>query len=535
MSSNKNKTPSKKNGQKNGQKNEPTQARPAAAVQAAGNTNKDTKHNMQKLNKPPAPHTILHNQLAFPSLTDSIEIQESQRTSTRETEEHASSSSHTYMESTYHTPVTTRAKKRVLDTPNENTQSKKQLHRLDESSFESDSDSTDEETRMDQTKETSQYTTRNDSLTTLLITSENENELFFKLAMATPISFRDEVIFRAGQPHKVDISFKNKQIKLIYDNYEQAQEALKITSLLDKPVRLETLSKENTSTFHQQQRQQDESQYARYKKCVIRHVSTLLTEEEIKQELKVQQVTRMKKMDRNTGMLIPLPLAILTYNLDQQIPAKVTIGFLQYATEPYLPKPMRCNNCQRYGHSTKNCRKTTPTCSFCSETHTFENCPNKTDKNNAKCANCKGNHSAAFKGCPTYDVTNRALETRALEGLNYKEALLKVQTITQNSNRPVNITPSNPTQATAAKEDTSIIYKRLDYLKHQNGQLTNFVANLMIVLENTMKVCVDCPKKTEISNQIQSLIADFRQSTLIHYVEDAFNTQPNHNEPEPTQ
>lgn len=69
---------------------------------------------------------------------------------------------------------------------------------------------------------------------------------------------------------------------------------------------------------------------------------------------------------------------------------------------------VRCRNCQRFGHSMKACRATTPTCARCGGSHAGENCSGP-----AKCINCTRHnhqyetnfdirHQASDAGCRTY-------------------------------------------------------------------------------------------------------------------------------------
>lgn len=68
---------------------------------------------------------------------------------------------------------------------------------------------------------------------------------------------------------------------------------------------------------------------------------------------------------------------------------------------------MQCKNCQRFGHGAANCYRP-PVCIKCAEHHGSTNCPvakTSTDgiipPHKLKCANCGGNHTANYFGCPT--------------------------------------------------------------------------------------------------------------------------------------
>lgn len=60
----------------------------------------------------------------------------------------------------------------------------------------------------------------------------------------------------------------------------------------------------------------------------------------------------------------------------------------------------QCKRCQDYGHTTNYCTKT-PKCVKCGERHLIKDCqlPKSAPP---RCANCKSEHTANYKGCPYY-------------------------------------------------------------------------------------------------------------------------------------
>ena len=55
---------------------------------------------------------------------------------------------------------------------------------------------------------------------------------------------------------------------------------------------------------------------------------------------------------------------------------------------PYL----RCNNCQKHGHTIDKCPSNSQVCPHCAGSHTYENCTKKHNPNLRKCANCSSNN-----------------------------------------------------------------------------------------------------------------------------------------------
>jgi hypothetical protein len=94
-----------------------------------------------------------------------------------------------------------------------------------------------------------------------------------------------------------------------------------------------------------------------------------------------------------------------------------------HRTKQYIPNPIRCANCQRYGHPAKVCRSY-PRCPRCSGSHTFQNCPDKNSTEfTPRCVNCNEDHSAAYKGCTAYSNAKSISEIKISEGISYAAAI----------------------------------------------------------------------------------------------------------------
>ncbi|GBN45608.1 hypothetical protein AVEN_250962-1 [Araneus ventricosus] len=77
---------------------------------------------------------------------------------------------------------------------------------------------------------------------------------------------------------------------------------------------------------------------------------------EILEELSSQGVTAVRRINiKREGKLIPTKHIILTFN-STKLPSTIKAGFLSCPVKPYIPNPIRCFNCQRFGHSKIVCR-----------------------------------------------------------------------------------------------------------------------------------------------------------------------------------
>ena len=77
---------------------------------------------------------------------------------------------------------------------------------------------------------------------------------------------------------------------------------------------------------------------------------------------------------------------------------------VRYHCEEYRPQkePVQCFKCQKFGHTTRDCRDTKDTCRKCGDSHRTSDCSQET----RRCSNCQGNHPTTYPGCPARKAAN---------------------------------------------------------------------------------------------------------------------------------
>ncbi|GFS10643.1 nucleic-acid-binding protein from mobile element jockey [Elysia marginata] len=99
-------------------------------------------------------------------------------------------------------------------------------------------------------------------------------------------------------------------------------------------------------------------------------------------------------------------------------PAEIKVGYLDLKVRPFVPTPMRCFRCHRFGHGRDRCRAREELCVKCGEPgHVGEEC-----KKEPRCVNCKGEHPANSKSCPTFMEEQAILRYRAQNGGTFGQA-----------------------------------------------------------------------------------------------------------------
>jgi len=227
-------------------------------------------------------------------------------------------------------------------------------------------------------------------------------------------SFKNEINTIIGVPE--EISCRGDSVRIVCQTKEDTKILMSQTVINDRQIicslpwsiqkRDKLLKKEHSKTWE---------------KGVITKVSLEITTEDVKAETGAIWAHRITK--RTVSGFEPTMAVIIAY--EDTLPKYVNVGFLRHKVSVYIPAPTRCNKCQRFGHKTDQCSRKEPRCSRCSQAHEFEAC--SMANNEAKCANCGGNHSSAYKGCQKYQEISNTLKTAAVHKMTYRDALKQVR------------------------------------------------------------------------------------------------------------
>lgn len=146
-----------------------------------------------------------------------------------------------------------------------------------------------------------------------------------------------------------------------------------------------------------------------------------LTETELVEGWSDQNVLNVKRISmRRDGKEIQTKHLILTFG-SSILPETIEAGYIKLKVRPYIPNPLRCFKCQRFGHSSQNCRGRS-TCAKCSSTeHQSESC-----ENTAHCVNCDGDHAAYSRSCPSWKREKKIVAIKVKENISFKEARRRI-------------------------------------------------------------------------------------------------------------
>nr|KAG5690553.1 hypothetical protein BaRGS_014686 [Batillaria attramentaria] len=132
-----------------------------------------------------------------------------------------------------------------------------------------------------------------------------------------------------------------------------------------------------------------------------------LGEAELIRALKSQAVTHAKVF--KTGTII------LTFG-QPTAPEKLWAGFYWVKVKAFIPLPLRCFKCQRFGHGQASCRND-PTCAKCGgKDHDDKDC------SSSPACNCKGSHPSSSKDCPKWKEECTIQRIRVEQKVSFPEA-----------------------------------------------------------------------------------------------------------------
>lgn len=199
---------------------------------------------------------------------------------------------------------------------------------------------------------------------------------------------------------------------------------------------------------------------------IIFHYDTLsLTEDELLKGLQTQgervtKVTKIKK--RVDGKLVDTPNCILTFKLSY-VPSSIKFGYHKLQVKVYIPSPMKCVNCFKYGHPKKYC-KNNKACSSCSDDFHGDQCSQI-----ERCQGCGGEHNNFNKDCPRFKREYEIQKIRVMDKLSYFDAKQKLNIMYPESPNVLysQTVRSNPNNFNA---NTNIIYRKDKNLQIENTQ-----------------------------------------------------------------
>ena len=229
-----------------------------------------------------------------------------------------------------------------------------------------------------------------------MVISSQENR---KVAAKSPFKINRELVKILGaEPHGVTKQ-RSGDLMVELRSKEQERKLERVSSFLDIPVTVRPHKSLNTS------------------RGVIKHSDFQdCAEEEFVDEF--PDVIAARRIHVRKGdVRIPTNTIVLTFDCPKP-PTSLRAGYLTVPVRPYVPFPMRCFKCHKFGHGKDKCRRPNALCGRCGKEHADQQQCTAA----AHCINCKGDHPAFSKQCPKFVEEQAILRYKAEHGGTFQQA-----------------------------------------------------------------------------------------------------------------
>ena len=153
-------------------------------------------------------------------------------------------------------------------------------------------------------------------------------------------------------------------------------------------------------------------------------------------------VTHIRRISiKKQGNLVKTNTFVLTFNTPE-LPKHVFIGYEKVEVAVYIPNPLRCYNCQKFGHHEDRCKQK-QVCSYCGrEGHTDKD-DGDCNAISPRCVNCEGTHPAYSRQCKSWYREKEILRIKHTENISFPEARKRVEANAVTGSTYATITKSN--------------------------------------------------------------------------------------------
>ena len=107
------------------------------------------------------------------------------------------------------------------------------------------------------------------------------------------------------------------------------------------------------------------------------------------------------------------------------IPKTLKVGYLKVPVDLYVPNPLQCYTCFKFGHHESRCNSGADNklCRRCSEPISMHASPCADDcQKKLKCVSCGGEHMATSKSCPVWQRKKEIVCVKYRKGLSFQDA-----------------------------------------------------------------------------------------------------------------
>ena len=108
---------------------------------------------------------------------------------------------------------------------------------------------------------------------------------------------------------------------------------------------------------------------------------------------------------RRHGVMKQTNTSVFTFNTPELLTV-IKIGFIQAKADVYFPDPLRCFQCQVFGHHGNKCSRQ----AMCNNCGMPEHCPSDQCQRLARCAICSDDHPVNSTQCPQWQIERKIIK-----------------------------------------------------------------------------------------------------------------------------
>ena len=243
-----------------------------------------------------------------------------------------------------------------------------------------------------------------------------------------------------------------KQIESMIGTAKSVKKLKNGTLLVETTRKTQTENLKKQTSFFGVPVEVTEHQSLNSSKGIIRNpILRAETEENILEYLKPQGVTHVKQFTiRKNNERINTNTLLLTFN-SVVTPKTLKIFYQIIQVELYVPNPLRCFNCQKFGHHENNCpADLSSVCEKCgtgNHDHLASQC-----KKPAKCVNCGENHMSRSSDCDVWKKEKEVMKIKVTQRLTEARKIYDQQKPEFTFSKVVSSMPKKPETKTSSTQ-----------------------------------------------------------------------------------
>lgn len=209
----------------------------------------------------------------------------------------------------------------------------------------------------------------------------------------------------------------------------------------------------------------------------------------------VVAVKRFTRKDRDTQRIIHTPTLLLTFS-KPQCPTQLVFDYVVYKVRKFVPNPLLCHNCGKYGHPQDKCT-VAGVCLNCGHDKHEGTCQKK-------CINChEVGHNCQDKVCPVWKAEKEICEIKVDRDVSYAHARRLYDKERRNpppAARPYASVVRSGSDGTP--RDTSPRLDKVDVIEKKLDRLMELMEKLVTLHTESLQAHLTSPRSSGISRPI---------------------------------